>query len=40
MRDSKIDTDVKNSLLNSVREGKGGLICESSIETCMLSYVK
>ena len=26
MRDSKRDTDVKNSLLDSVGEGKGGMI--------------
>ena len=40
MRDSKTDTDVKNRLLDSVGEGKGGMICETSIETCILSYVK
>ena len=40
MRDSKRDTDAKNSLLDSVGEGKGGMICENSIETCTLSYVK
>ena len=40
MRDSKRDTDVKNSLLDSVGEGKGGMIGENSIETCILSYVK
>ena len=40
MRDSKRDTDVKNSLLDSVGEGEGGMICENSIETCILSYVK
>ena len=34
------DTDVKNSLLDSVGEGEGGMICENSIETCILSYVK
>ena len=38
MWDSKRDTDVKNSLLDSVVEGKGG-IWENSIETCIL-YVK
>ena len=26
MRDSKRDTDVKNKLLDSVREGTGGMI--------------
>ena len=40
MRDSKRDTDVKNSLLDSVGEGEGGMIWENSIETCILSYVK
>ena len=40
MRDSKRDTDVKNSLLDSVREGKGGMIWGNSIEACILSYVK
>ena len=40
MQDSKRDTDVKNSLLDSVGEGKDGMIWENSIETCILSYVK
>ena len=40
MWDSKRDTDVQNSLLNSVGEGEGGMIWENSIETCVLSYVK
>ena len=40
MWDSKRDTDVKNSLLDSVGGGKGGMIWENSIETCILSYVK
>ena len=40
MRDSKRDTDVQNSLLDSVGEGKGGEIWENGIETCILSYVK
>ena len=40
MWDSKRDTDVKNSLLDSVGEGEGGMIWENSIETCILSYVK
>ena len=30
----------KNRLLDSVREGKGGMIWENSIETCILPYVK
>ena len=40
MRDSKRDTDVKKRLLDSVGEGECGTICENSIETCILSYVK
>ena len=40
MRDSKRDTDVLNSLLDSVGEGKGGMIWENGIETCKISYVK
>ena len=39
MRDSKRDTDVKNSLLDS-EEGEGGMIWENRIETCISSYVK
>ena len=34
------DTDVKNSLLDSVGDGEGGMIWENGIETCILSYVK
>ena len=40
MQDSKRDTDVKNRLLDSVGEGKGGMIWENSIETCILPSVK
>ena len=40
MRDSKRDTDVKNSLLDSMGEGEGGMIWENGIETCIISYVK
>ena len=39
MRDSKRDTDVKNSLLDSVGKGVGGMIWKNSTETCIL-YVK
>ena len=39
MRDSKRDTDVYNSLLESVGEGKGGMLWENGIETCII-YVK
>ena len=38
MWDSK--RDIKNRLLDSVGEGKGGIIWENSIETCILSYVR
>ena len=33
-------TDVKNSLLNSVGEGEGGMIWENGIETCIIPYMK
>ena len=39
MQGSKGDTDVKNRLLDSVGEGKDGMIWENSIETCILPYV-
>ena len=40
MRDSNRDTDVQNSLLDSVGEGEGEMIWENDTETCILSYVK
>ena len=40
MRDSKRDTDVYNSLLDSVGEGKGGMIWENGTEARIVSYVK
>ena len=40
MQDSKRDTDIKNRVWDSVGEGKGGMIWENSIETCILPYVK
>ena len=40
MQDSKRDTDVLNSLLDSVGEGECGMIWENGIETCKISYVK
>ena len=40
MQDSKRDTDVLNSLLDSVGVGEGEMIWENGIETCILSYVK
>ena len=40
MQDSKRDTDVQNSLLDTVREGEGGMIWENGIETCKISCMK
>ena len=40
MRDSKRDTDILNSLLDSMGEGEGGMVWENSIETYKLSYEK
>ena len=40
MRDSRRDTDLLNSLLDSVGEGEGGMIWENGIETCIISYMK
>ena len=40
MRYSKRDTDVKDSLLDSVGEDEGGMTWENSTEICILSYVK
>ena len=40
MQDSKRDTDVKKRLLDSVGEGKDGMIWQNIIETCILSYVQ
>ena len=40
MQGSKGDTDIKNRLLDSVGEDKGGMFWENSIETCTLPYVK
>ena len=39
MQDSKRDTDVSYSLLDSVGEG-GGMIWENGIKTCTISYKK
>ena len=36
----KRDTDVQNTLLDSVGEGEGGMFRENNIETCILSMVK
>ena len=40
MQGSKRDLDVKNSLLDSVGGGQGGMIWESGIETYVLAYMK
>ena len=40
MQNRKRDTDVQNRLLDSVGEGEGGIFCENSIETSILSRVK
>ena len=37
---SKRETDVENSLSDSVGEGEGRMVWENGIETCILSYVK
>ena len=40
MQDRKRDTDILNSLLNSVGDGEGRMIWENGIEICKISYVK
>ena len=40
MQNRKRDTDVQNSLLDSVGEGKGGMFQKNSIKTCIFSRVK
>ena len=40
IRDSKRDTDVQNSILDSVGEGESGMIRENGIEKCIISYMK
>ena len=40
MWDSKRDTDVKNRLLDSVREGEGVMLWENSTETYIWPQVK
>ena len=40
MQDSKRDTDVKNSPLDSVGDGESGMIWENGIETCIILYKK
>ena len=40
VRDSKRDTDIQNSLLDSVGEGEGRMIWENGIETCIIPYMK
>ena len=40
MRDNKRDTDVYNSLLDSMGKGESGMLLENGIETCIISYKK
>ena len=40
MQESKRDTDVQNSLLDSMGEGEDGMIWENGVETCIISYTK
>ena len=40
MQGSKRDTDVENTLVDSMGEGEGGMIWERSFEICILSQVK
>ena len=40
MQNRKRDTDVQNRLWDSVGESEGGMFCENSIETSILSRVK
>ena len=40
MQDIKRDTDIQSQLLDSGGEGEGGMILESTIETCVLPHVK
>ena len=40
MQVSKRDTDITNKLLDYVGQGEGGMIGETSTETCRLPYVK
>ena len=40
LRDSKRDTDIQNSLMDSVGEGEGGKIWENGTETCIISCMK
>ena len=40
MQGNKGEADIKDRLLDTAREGEGGMICESSPETYTLPYVK
>ena len=40
MQNSIKDMDIKNRLLDSVGEGKVGMILENIFEICILLYVK
>ena len=39
-RYNETDTDIMDRFLDSLGEGKGGIILENSIEPCILPYVK
>ena len=40
MQNRKRDTDVQNIVLDSAREGEGGMFRQNSFEACILSIVK
>ena len=40
MQGNKGEADIKDTLLDTAREGEGAVICESSTETYTLPYVK
>ena len=40
VRETARDTDVQNSLLDSVGEGESGMIWDNGLETGILSHVK
>ena len=40
MKGSKVDTDIQNRHLDTLGEGKGGMIWENGIETYTLPYLK
>ena len=40
MQGCKKETDIKNTFLDYVGEGEGGMIWENHIETCIIPYAK